>query len=261
LPTLVVAIAGAPILATALNVIHFFGFVRPDLRPSPEHVSRNTISQIARLGGLFFVLQLVVAVSFSADNFIIARMLGAVSVPEYSIPQRMFALITMMSSMLVAPLWPAYGEAFSRGDIKWVRHTLRKSLLIVFGAASVASCLLLLLSHKLLHWWVGSRIHPPFMLLLGLAIWVVIACCGDALGMFMNGVEVIRFQVVVASMFGIGCVATKLFYVHHFGIIGVPWATISAYGLLSALPSALYVPLFFRRCTSREAAPTAASAA
>lgn len=247
LPVLIAAIAGAPVLATSLNAIHFFGFVRRDLRPARSFISRETISQIAKLGGLFFVLQLVVAVSYSADNFIVARTLGAVNVPDYSIPQRMFSLITMMSGMLVAPLWPAYAEAISRGDIGWVKHTLRKSLLLVLGATSVASLILLSLSHRLLNWWVGSRIHPPFLLLVGLAVWVVIGCCGDALGIFLNGGEIVRFQVVTASVFGIGCVTVKVLFVHHFGVIGVPWATITTYLVLNALPYALYIPSVMRR--------------
>ncbi|WP_158785758.1 lipopolysaccharide biosynthesis protein [Granulicella sp. L46] len=242
LPVLVIAIAGAPIVSTALNAIHFFGFVRPDLRPSRELVSRDAISQIARLGGLFFVLQVVSAVSYSADNFIVARTLGAVNVPEFAIPQRMFALIAMMSSMLVAPLWPAYGEAVSRGDIKWVRHTLGRSLLIVLAATSVASGVLLFLSHRLLYWWVGSRIHPPFLLLLGLAIWTVISCCGDALAMFMNGAAIIRIQLVVATVFGVACLATKITFIHHYGISGIPWATLCAYMVTVVLPYSLYVP-------------------
>ena len=251
LPVLVVAIAGAPIFATALNAIHFFGFVRPDLRPSRELVSRDIINQIAKLGGLFFVLQMVVAVSFSADNFIIARTLGAVNVPEYSIPQRMFALVTMVSAMLVAPLWPAYGEAISRGDMTWVRRTLRGSLLLVLAVTSAASATLLLLSHRLIHWWVGSRIHPPFLLLVGLAIWTVVNCCGDALASFLNGASIIRFQVVVASIFGCGCLVLKLFFVRHYGIEGVPWATILSYSLLNAVPCILYVPRIVRRMQSR----------
>jgi O-antigen/teichoic acid export membrane protein len=251
LPVLVVAIAGAPIFATALNAIHFFGFVRPDLRPARALVSRDVISQIAKLGGLFFVLQVVVAVSYSADNFIIARTLGAVNVPEYSIPQRMFALITMMSAMLVGPLWPAYGEAISRRDMPWVRRTLRVSLLLVLAVTSAASATLLLLSHWLIHLWVGSRIHPPFFLLLGLAVWTVLNCCGDALASFLNGASIIRFQVVVASIFGAGCLALKIFLIRSYGIEGVPWATILAYGLLSGVPCVLYVPRIVRRMESR----------
>jgi O-antigen/teichoic acid export membrane protein len=252
LPVLVMAIAGAPIFATALNAFHFFNFVRPDLRPNWKLVSRDAILRIAQLGGLFFVLQLVCAVSFSADNFIIARNLGAVAVPEYSIPQRMFALITMMSGMLVAPLWPAYGEAIARGDIGWVKRTLQKSLLIVCGTTTAASCVLLLLSHQFLHWWVGSRVHPPTLLLVGLAIWTVIGCCGDALAMLMNGGEVIMFQVIVAGIFGVGCVVTKVSLVHHFGIVAVPWATIVTYLVLNALPCALYIPRFVRRLDANQ---------
>ena len=170
LPVLVIAIAGAPVLATTLNTIHFFGFVRPDLRPVRALICRETAARISHIGGLFFVLQAVVALAFSADNFIVARLLGAVNVPEYSISQRMFALIATMSSMLVAPLWPAYGEAISRGDIGWVRHTLRNSLLFVLIGSFTATFAMLFLSPWLLHWWVGDRIHPPFMLLLGLAV-------------------------------------------------------------------------------------------
>jgi len=247
LPILVVAIAGAPIFATTLNSIHFFGFVCTDLRPTLKLVSRSMIGQIASFGGLFFVLQVVVAVAFSADNFIIARTLGAASVPDYSIPQRMFALVTMASGMWMTPLWPAYGEAVARGHIKWVRQTLYKTLRLVLAATSAASLIVLLLSRTLIHWWVGSRINPPFSLLLGLAIWTVMASCGDALGIFLNGASVVRLQVIIASIFGIACIATKLIFIRHFGVAGVPWATIAAYMLFNALPYFFHVPRLLQR--------------
>jgi O-antigen/teichoic acid export membrane protein len=253
LPVLVVAIAGAPILATTVNAIHFFGLVRPDLRPSRKFVSRIVIAQIAKLGGLFFVLQVVAAVSYSADNFIIARTLGAVNVPEYSIPQRMFALITMMSSMLIAPLWPAYGEAISRGDIRWVRHALGRSLLFVLAASCAASSLLLLFAPRLIYWWVGSRIHPPFLLLLGLAIWSVVECCGTALAMFLNGAAAVRFQIYVSVSFGVLCLAIKVPFARHYGLIAVPWATIISYLLFEAIPWIFFVPLVLRNLEAKYA--------
>lgn len=259
LPVLVIAIAGAPVFATILNTVHFFGFVRPDLRPAWRLVSRDTISQITRLGGLFFVLQVVVGLAFSADNFIIARMLGAAQVPDYSIPQRMFAFITMLSGMFVAPLWPAYGEAISRGDISWVRHTLRKSLILTGSLTCAAALLMLLFSRELLRIWVGSSIHPSFVLLLGLTVWTVIMSCGNCLGTFLNGAEVIRFQVIVASIFGLGCVMAKVFSISNFGIASVPWAAVGSYCLLSALPVGIFIPGFLRRLSSRSPAPPESS--
>ena len=247
LPVLVMAIAGGPLFATSLNALHFFGFKRKDLRPTLSLISRPVIAKIARLGGLFFVLQLGVAVAFSADNFVIARTLGAVHVPEYSIPQRLFGFISMIVAMLASPLWPAYGEAISRGDLAWVRKTLRTSLLAALGGSLIAASLLFYLAPWLIHVWVGGRIHPTLILLLGLAIWTVMDCCGNVLAMFLNGAAVMRFQIILASVFAVGCITTKVLLTHYYGVAGVPWATIIAYGTVVVIPYWLYVPRVLAR--------------
>ena len=133
LTALVVAFAGAPVFGTGLNAAYFFGVSRRDLLPEWHYVSREIIRKITSLGGLFFTLQLMGAIAYSADNFIIARILGVADVTVFSIPQRMFAVITTIVTMLTMPLWPAYAEAISRGDVHWVQHTLSRTLLSVFA--------------------------------------------------------------------------------------------------------------------------------
>ena len=198
LPILMAALAGAPVLATGLNSFHFFVVSRPDLMPRREFVSREAISHILTFGAMFFVMQLVIAVAYSSDNFIIARTLGAASVPGYSIPQRVFSLITMMVTMLIMPLWPAYGEAIARGDMTWVRRTLKRSMAASLVGTVIASSVLLLVAHRLIGWWIGPSISPPFILLLGIAAWVVMECCGNTLSVFLNGADIMRFQAIVA---------------------------------------------------------------
>jgi O-antigen/teichoic acid export membrane protein len=247
LPVLLIAIAGAPVLASVCNLVQFFGFKRCDLRPQLRLVSYNHIGRIATLGGLFFVLQSVVAIAFSADGFIIARSLGAVAVPDYAIPQRMFSLISIVVAMMVSPLWPAYGEAISRGDSIWVRRTLTRSMLLVFGGTCLASIGLFLCSHRLLLLWVGPRITPPTLLLLGLAIWTVLECSGNTVSMFMNGASIMRFQIVMATLFGVACLTTKIVLVRRYGIVVVPWCTVATYVLFSAVPYTVYVLRFLQR--------------
>lgn len=242
LPVLVAALAGAPVIATAFNNFHFFVISRPDLRPQIRGVSNQAISQILSFGTLFFILQLVAAIAFSSDNVIIARTLGAASVPEYSIPQRMFSLVSMMVIMMVTPLWPAYGEAISRGDVSWVRRTLGRSLLLVLGFASIGSGVTLLIAHRVLSWWIGPQISTPFLLLLGLALWTIVDSCGNTLAMFLNGASIMRFQIVIASIFGITCVATKIYVTKRYGIVAVPWATLVTYCSIVAVSCAIYVP-------------------
>ncbi|MEO6828871.1 MAG: oligosaccharide flippase family protein [Acidobacteriaceae bacterium] len=259
LPMLIVALAGAPVFGTALNALHFFGSSRRDLLPQWHLVSRKTIAQIARLGGLFFILQLAFAISYSADNFIVARNLGPTAVTVFSIPDRMFSMLALLVTMLITPLWPAYGEAISRGDMDWVRRTLVRTLLAVFSFTTVASLVLLLLADKILLWWVGPTIHPPFLLLLGLAIWTVIGSCGATLAVFLNGASIIKFQIIIASIFSLGCLAIKIVFTRHFGIVGVPWATVLTYILLNAIPCAVYVPRLLNRMAAPHTAPDARS--
>ncbi len=247
LTALVVAFAGAPVLGTWLNAAFFFGRSRRDLLPKWSLVSRTVIEKIASLGGLFFLLQLVVAISYSADNFIIARILGVADVTVFSIPQRMFAVIATIVTMLMMPLWPAYAEAISRGDMHWVRHTLSRTLLGVFAFTTVVSGLLLLFANKLLLWWVGPNIHPSFALMLGLAVWAVLSNCGNTLAMFLNGAGILKFQVGIAAIFGIGCLVVKILLTQLYGVAGVPWATIVTYILFAALPYAWYVPRVMKR--------------
>ncbi len=241
LPTLVFVIAGAPLIAVALNAFFFFWVRHPDLKPRWNLVSKDTIKQIMSVGALFFVLQIVVAIAYSADSVVVARTLGAVNVPEYVIPQRMFSLITMVVAMFVTPLWPAYAEALSRGDTAWVRHSLYRSMLFVVVATTAASLLLLLASHQLILWWAGPTVNPPALLLVGLAVWTVMESCGSALAAFLNGSGILHFQIVTACVFGISCIIAKVYLAQHVGIAGLPWAAIFTWGLLNFLPLMLYV--------------------
>jgi O-antigen/teichoic acid export membrane protein len=240
LPILVLAFAGAPLTARLLNGLYFFGVRRPDLRPRWRFASLNTVKQIMSIGVLFFVLQVVVAIAYSADGLVIARAVGAVNVPEYVIPQRMFALISMMATMFVTPLWPAYAEAISRGDVAWVKHSLWKSMTLVLLASAAASILLLLASQVLIYWWAGPTIHPPMILLVGLAVWTVMESCGIALAAFLNGSGFLHFQIAVAAVFGVSCITAKVYLARRYGSAGLPWATIVTWGLLAFVPLMAY---------------------
>ena len=99
------------------------------------------------------MLQVVAAVAYASDSFVIAQLLGAPAVAEYAVPERMFSLITMVLAMVLAPLWPAYGEAIARGDAAWVKRTLKRSILTAVGLAALCSFTLVLVGE-----WVIPRL-------------------------------------------------------------------------------------------------------
>jgi O-antigen/teichoic acid export membrane protein len=242
LPWLILALAGAPVIAALANTLVFLGWMRPDLRPRFKLVSSTSMRKIAKIGFLFFVLQAAVAIAYSSDNFVVARMLGPEAVTRYAITAKMFSLISLGLSMFLGPLWPAYGEAIARGDVLWVKRTLVGSMAAAALLAAVAAAGLVSFGPALLRLWIRQPIVPPFLLLLGLGLWSVMEAAGISVAMFLNGANVVRPQVIIAPIFNAGCLALKICLVRRFGIVGVPWATLLSYACLTALPCLFIVP-------------------
>jgi O-antigen/teichoic acid export membrane protein len=242
LPWLVAALAGAPLLAALFNSLHFFGRVRPDLLPRRAQVSRATCRHVAGTGALFFVLQLVVAVAYTSDSILIAQLRGAGAVAEFAVTEKLFGLITLALAMVLAPLWPAYGEAIARGDRAWVLHTLKRSVWLAVAVSALASLLLLWLAPTILRLWVGPAVQPAFSLLAAFALWKVIEAGGNAVAMFLNGARVIKLQLAVATVTAVVAIALKFALIPTLGTAGAVWATAAAYLLFAALPYAVFIP-------------------
>lgn len=246
LPWLVFAVAGLPLLAGALQASVLFGWRHRELRPSWQSFSAVAARKIFKLGGLFFVLQLAAALAFASDNLVAAHVIGAASVAEYSVTMQLFSLPTLILGTLFLPLWPAYGEAVTRGDFPWVERTLKRSLLLAVVVAGIPSVVLILAGRPIVQWWAGSSLAPSFLLLLGLGIWAVLQATGNAVAMFLNGASVVRLQVICASLLALVGLAAKITLARRWGLPGIAWATVIVYSAVVAVPYLVAVPRILR---------------
>ena len=242
LPWLVFAMAGGPVIALALNAWVLFWRQRRFLRPSLGRYSREAAGRMLRLGALFLVLQVVSAVAFFSDNLVAAHVLGAASVTQYAVPRRMFDAVAMVVAMYVTPLWPAYGEAISRGDVPWVRRTLARSIARISLFALGCGVVLVVIGRPILHLWAGPLVTPPLSLLAGFAVWTVLASAGSAVAAFLNGAGRLRFQVVTAIAMGVAAITLKIVLARSVGLSGIIWGTVAAYTACTAIPMARYIP-------------------
>lgn len=247
LPWLVGGIAGAPIVAAFLNGLYFFSRVKPEIKPGFALICRSAMKKVAHTGLLFLVLQISISVAYASDNVVIARILGAEAVAQYAVPEKMFSVIPILLGMALAPLWPAYGEAMSRGDSQWIKKIFKKSLFLALSFSSISVIILIFSGHTLLSLWVGRDIHPPFLLLLGFGLWKVCEACGVALAMLLNGANIIRIQVILSSLFATISIFLKTLLIEKIGIAGAVWATVIAYTFIIILPYSFLFPRLLRR--------------
>lgn len=253
LPWLVLALLAAPLLSALGNALVFFWRSDRELKPAWQHVDRAATALLLRTGASYFVIQVAVAVVFASDSLFIAHLLGASEVARYAVPEKLFGIISLAVATAVGPLWPAYGEAIARGDLDWVRQTLKRSLLMAAMFSAGATGLLLLIGPWLIGWWVGTALQVPASLLLALGVWKTFEGVGFALAMFLNGGGLLRYQVITAWLMAAGVLAFKPWLVLQLGVTGAPLATALVYGVVTLLPLWWMLPRFMRQVRSRGA--------
>jgi O-antigen/teichoic acid export membrane protein len=245
LPFLVLAMAGSPVLAFFFNAVLLFGRQRSWLKPRWHMFNKSAFIRIFKNGSLFFVLQLAVAIGFQSDNLVIARLLGASQVPQYAVPMRLFMVIPSLLNFVIAPLWPAYGEAIARRDVAWVRKTFKRSLLLSFGISLLPSLFLVIFGGRIIEFWVGPEIKPDLVLLIGLGLWVMLSSLAGPISMLLNGANVIGFQIIFATLMAVGNLSLSIFLVQRIGVSGPVYGSLISWSVFSFLPTAFYVPRLF----------------
>jgi len=186
---------------------------------------------LLRIGGLFFVLQLGGMVGWGADTLIISSVLGPAQVAVYSMVQRLFQFVTQPLTMMNGPLWGAYADAHVKGDVKFIHHTLKLSMLATLGMSLVGALFLFAVSQQLLDYWTHGTVPVPAMLVGAVACWTVLDSCGSAFAMFLNGVRVVREQVIVVMLFCAVVLPLKILGINQLGLIAIPAAAVLVYAL------------------------------
>ena len=226
LPWLIFAILGGQILGVLGNWVQEFGFARPELLPEWAYWDKTSARKILSTGAVFFLLQVCGAFTLPLDYIIITQIFGPEAVTQYSVPMRLFVLLASVANMFVIPLWPAYGEAFARGDSKWVKSTFFHSIgysMLVFGPAALG---LAAFGKLIVRIWVGPQIHPSWALLSGMAGFAILNIFYTSISTFLCGVNKLKFQTIIALTQAIIAAVLKIVLAKAFGLPGVIWATV-----------------------------------
>lgn len=247
LPAVVLALAGSPVLAAAANAIWLFWVRRPWLSPRLSAVDLHASRQLVRTGGLFFVIQLCAAISYQSATLIIARVMGARYVPQYSVPMTLFQLSPWLLSLLMTPLWPAYAESLVSGDLAWIERSFRRSIRLALWVNVPSAVLLMIFGGQIVRLWAGSAVQPGRLLLVSMGAWTILNSFNGPLAMLFNGLTIVRFQVICATLMTVANVILAVLLTPRIGVAGVVVAMVTAQAVFILLPSAVYVPKLLAR--------------
>lgn len=242
MPVIVAWVYGLPALAPLAFLPSFWARRLRGYRPRWANAVMHS-RQLLRAGSLYLMLQIAYVLGWSIDGSLSSAMLGASSAGLLAVVQRLFQLITVPLGLLNAPLWPAYSDAAARGDQIFLRATLRNSMIFTLLLAGLASVTLVMLRDEIVTLWFGNQLLIPTALIVLAAVMATLEATGNSFAMYLNGLHVLKPQLIVAGCFVLLSIPVKYSLIQFYGIEGLVASTILCYTLCVVIPYAT----FFRR--------------
>lgn len=228
---------GASNVAINLGFTIWFYYRRPEIKPYITTDLRGSRGLVS-VGFRFFIIQIAMLILFSTDQFLIVKLLGPEQVPQYDVTFKFFNLFVTVHLVLAAPLWSAYTEAFQKGELGWIRHTIRSQIKIV-ALLAMASAALIPLARPIIALWTGDRVDLANGLVGLMSLFAVLTIWNNAFGALLNGVGHLRPQIIVATIGAVLNIPLSIFFARTlaFGVNGILLATILCIALQSVILS------------------------
>jgi len=214
---------------------------RPRIHALPRYFHRAAARDILGEGILFFFLQVAGLIVFSSDNVIIAHYRGASEVTPYSVAWRLTTYATMLQSLLVPALWPAFSEAYVRKDMTWIRTTYRRIMRGTVFSVGVAALILGVIGRPIIRLWAGPAAVPGAGLLWTMCFWAVLVSITVNQAALMAATQRLKLQAFSSTLAAALNLWLSIVLVQRMGAMGVLLATIVSYLLLILAPQAFEV--------------------
>lgn len=232
---------GMPVLVYFICSFWFFSGRYRIYRPSFKYVVFSEGRGLLSLGIKFFVIQISAILIFQTNNIIISQLFGPEEVTPYAIAYKYFNVLMMGFSIIVAPFWSAYTEAWVKKDITWIKNTVHK-LIILWILLFSAGILMLVFSKWIFNIWIGGLVNVPFIMSALVGFFILLNAWNMIFNNFLNGVAKIKIQIYLVATAAVINVPLGIFLGKMIGIEGVLLANI-----ITVIPQALIYPLQYKK--------------
>lgn len=126
-------------------------------RPSFKNFNLQMSYDICSLGGKFFLIQLVLLIMNTTNEFLISNIYGPSYVVEYQIYFKLFYLTVTLFSLITNPIWSSVTVSYNDHDLKRIKQ-LRKKLGRITVLASFCVIIILFFFNQLKLLWLGDSL-------------------------------------------------------------------------------------------------------
>lgn len=247
-----IALCLAPILVfLAANFVVFSQENYRDYRPSWSKVDFSKARELFGLGVKFFVISIAFIIQYQTANIIIAQHFGGAEVTAYNIVHKYFGMPQMLFLIFLTPFWSASTEAFVKGDLEWIKASIKKYtflyLLLVVGGG-----LMLILANPMYDLWLGKdTIDIDFII----SVWGFLYFAANMFSLkyvyLLNGISALRIQFLSSLVSPVVFLVTALVLIRYFEM-GV--AALFIAGIIANFNGCILAPIQYYQIIHRQKA-------
>lgn len=221
------------------------------LRFSWRDISRNEMWSLINLGLQFFFLQFLGIMVFEIGAMIIAQRFGAAEVTPYAVTYRMVMIIIAGGTVMLAPLWPAYGEAFARGEYTWMRRIYLRTLRVVIVFWGCSAVILIFFGKRIVRLWAGEHAVPDSLLLTTMVIYTLSHLLGMIVSFPLNGIAKLKSQLISTGIMAAIHLPLSLWLCGRLGPAGVAASQTICMALVSIPLTTAHFFIILQDCETR----------
>jgi len=175
------------------------------------------VRQQLRTGAKSLMMQVGIVLSGTAPLLVISIGAGAQFVPLFSIPHTLITAPLSILATFSLTLQPAFGEAISRGEYRWIADTvgmvLKQTILVlgllVSGFIGLAS--------PFITWWTAGKLHVSTTMILSVVAIAAVSAILTVLRYAVTGINRHRTAAFADLLSGIVALGLGIFVVRQFG--------------------------------------------
>lgn len=224
---------GMSMLISNLILTIWYFAKNPELSPKLKYYDKQKLKPIIALGLRFFLLQVTMMIILTTDRFILLQLTDRSEVARYDIVFRYFNVLMIFHTLINAPLWSMYTEAYQKKDHLWIEKTMknlmRLCLLYTFGLI-----VLIIIGKPVIRIWLDKEslglVTSNFIFM---AILMLFSIAHSIMAYFTNGIGKTRLQLYTSIIGALINIPLSIYFVNKLdlGLNGVILATIISLSL------------------------------
>ena len=236
-----------PIALLVVFTVCLFSTKFKKIAPSFSCIRLNCAGDIFSLGSKFFVIQIAAIVYFQTTNLIISNICGVESVSVYNVAYKYLNIALMILSIILAPIWSAFTDAYAKEDFSWMNQLFNK-LLKVYLLCALGIVCLVIASPIVYSLWLGDKLLVPITVTVSLAFYMIVLAWSQMLVTIINGVGKVKMQMWCSIFVLVVYLPLSFSLGHQLGLIGIIIAL-----LLTAVPNAIVAYVQVKKILMRKA--------